>query len=296
MGKRPLRFNVNPLLSGPTLEARTKSGSPYRELEIAEIDVDPEQPRREFDQEKLAELAASIKEHGLINPIMVRLLPGGSYRLIAGERRLRAFKLLGRESIPAVLDQEEEGKEVLSKQLVENLQRADLSPIERSEAVCRLRDEHGFSVRELALKLGISKSAVQRSLDIQTLPKDLLEALRRGIPESKVLLLAQVEDPRVRAQLLEKIDSLTREGLSEELKKGGASSHRGTAGKIKLPPADSRLIAQLQQALGLKVQLLRSGKKKEQGRIVVEFYSNSDLEGLVAKLLTENSPTVGQEY
>lgn len=285
MAKKPIRFSVNPLLSGPSLEARNKSGSPYRELELSEIDVDPEQPRQEFDQEKLAELAASIKEHGLINPILVRVLPGGSYRLIAGERRFRAFKLLGKKTIPVIVDQEEEGKEVLSKQLVENLQRADLNPVERSEAICRLRDEFGISVRDLAQRLGISKSAVQRSLDIRNLPKDLIDALRRGVSESKVLLISQVEDPKVRAQLLEKIDSLTREGLGEEMREKGGVSHGGTAKKV--PPADARVVSQLQQNLGLKVQILRSAKKKEQGKLSIEFYSDSDLEGIVTKLLAE---------
>jgi len=286
MAKRPLRFNINPLLSGPTLEARTKSGSPYRELDLSEIDVDPAQPRREFDPEKLAELAASIKEHGLINPIMVRVLPGGSYRLIAGERRLRAFKLLGRESIPAVIDQEEEGKEVLSKQLVENLQRADLGSLEKSEAICRLRDDYGYSVRELAMRLGISKSAVQRSLDIQTLPQDLLDALARGVSESKVLLLAQISDPKTRAQLLEKVDSISRENLDQEIK---VSSHGGTRAPVRIQPNDSRVVAQLQQSLGLKVQLARSAKKKEQGKLILEFYSDSDLEGLIGRLLADTN-------
>jgi ParB family chromosome partitioning protein len=294
MSKKPLRFNVNPLLSGPTLEARTRSGSPYRELDIDEIDFDPEQPRREFDAEKLAELASSIKEHGLINPIMVRLLPGGSYRLVAGERRLRSFKLLGRKTIPAVIDQQEEGKELLSKQLVENLQRADLSPMEKSDAIARLRDEHGFSVRDLAARLGISKSAVQRALDIQMLPPELKAALRNGAPESKILLLAQIEDPKLRTQMLEKIDSLSREDLQN---RGDKVSHGGTKGSKskKARPADERLVGELQRQLGLRVGIQRNPKKAGQGKLVVEFYSEADLETIITKLggSEERRPTVG---
>jgi len=295
MTKKPLRFNINPLLSGPTLEARTKSGSPYRELEIDEIDFDPEQPRKEFDAEKLAELASSIKEHGLINPIMVRLLPGGSYRLVAGERRLRAFRLLGRKSIPAIVDQDEEGKELLSKQLVENLQRADLSPLEKSEAIVRLRDEHGLSVRDLASRLGISKSAIQRSLDIQNLPLDLREALRAGAPESKVMLLAQIEDSKIRAQMLERIDSLSREELEAQSREVRVS-HGGTKhSKNRLKPADERIVAELQRHLGLRVEIARNTKKPGQGKLVLEFYSDADLENLIQKLgLAEDvRPTVG---
>jgi len=294
MSKKPLRFNVNPLLSGPTLEARTKSGSPYRELELDEIDFDPEQPRREFDAEKLAELASSIKEHGLINPILVRLLPGGSYRLVAGERRLRSFKLLGRKTIPAVIDQQEEGKELLSKQLVENLQRADLSPIEKSDAIARLRDEHGLSVRDLASRLGVSKSAVQRALDIQTLPPELKAALRNGAPESKILLLAQIEDPKLRAQMLEKIDSLSREELQN---RGDKVSHSGTktSKSKKGRPSDERLVGELQRQIGLRVGIQRNPKKAGQGKLVVEFYSDADLESIINKLggVEDRRPTVG---
>jgi ParB family chromosome partitioning protein len=294
MTKKPLRFNINPLLSGPSLEARTKSGSPYRELDIDEIDFDPEQPRREFDAEKLAELASSIKEHGLISPILVRLLPGGSYRLVAGERRLRSFKLLGKKSIPAIVEQDEDGKELLSKQLVENLQRADLSSMEKSDAIVRLRDEHGLSVRDLAARLGISKSAVQRALDIQTLPPELKQALRNGAAESKILLLAQIEDPKVRAQMLEKIDSLSREDLQN---KGDKLSHRGTKtpkGR-KSRPGDERLVVELQRQLGVRVSISRNPKKAGQGKLVVEFYSEADLEALVNKLAIseERRPTVG---
>ena len=108
MARKNVQFELNPLLSGPTLQARTVSGSPYRELNIADIDVDPEQPRRVFDDEALAELAASIKEHGLLCPILVRLTAGGSYRVVAGERRFRASKLLGKETIPAIVESDED--------------------------------------------------------------------------------------------------------------------------------------------------------------------------------------------
>jgi len=298
MSKKPLRFNLNPLLSGPTLEARTKSGSPYRELELDEIDFDPEQPRREFDAEKLAELASSIKEHGLINPILVRLLPGGSYRLVAGERRLRSFKLLGRKTIPAVIDQEEEGKELLSKQLVENLQRADLSSMEKSDAIVRLRDEHGLSIRDLAAKLGISKSAVQRALDIQTLPPELKQALRNGASESKILLLAQIEDPKLRIQMLERLDSLSREDLQNrgyKVSRGGTQGGTKNSKPKKARPADERLVGELQRQLGLKVGIQRNPKKTGHGKLIVEFYSEADLESIVNKLggLEEQRPTVG---
>ena len=218
MARKTLKFEMNPLLGGPTLEARTRSGSPYRLLPLAEIDVDPDQPRRNFDTEALAGLAASIKEHGVICPILVKVTAGGTYRVVAGERRLRASRLIGLETIPAIIDSEDaDENNTLAKQLVENLQREDLSAIERALAVGQLRDRYGWSVREIAKKLGASKSLVQRSLDVLGLPEDLREALQLGASESKVLMLQQIEDRETRKALLERIEELSRNELELEI-------------------------------------------------------------------------------
>lgn len=294
MARKSLKFEINPLLSGPTLEARAKSGSPYRLLPISEIDVDPEQPRRHFDTEALSELAASIKEYGVLSPILVRVTAGGTYRVIAGERRLRASRLLGVDTIPAIIDVEDrEEKSTLAKQLVENLQRQDLTVLERANAVAQLRDRHSWSVREIARRLGASKSLVQRSLDLLNLPDDLLEAVAGGASESKVLLLQQVEDRQLRQELLAQLDSLSRTALEAKIAAllgGGGEkeelSHRGTAAsKPKLSTEDKRIIDELQRALGTKVQLLRTKKNSKQGKLVLEFYSTDDLSELHRRLL-----------
>ena len=212
MSKRSFSFANNPLMAGPALDERAKGGIPYREIPLSAIEADPHQPRQNFDEEKLNELAESIKLYGVLSPILVRSgqLPG-RYTLISGERRFRAAHLAGLSSIPAIVNQTEdvEGRN-LAIQLVENLQRDDLSPIERAHAIGALRDAHSLSVRDIAEKLSISKSAVQRSLDILQLPHDLLNALKAGASESKVLLLAKIEDEAVRATYLKDIDILTR--------------------------------------------------------------------------------------
>ncbi len=297
MARKTLKFEMNPLLGGPTLEARTRSGSPYRLLPLAEIDVDPDQPRRNFDTEALAELAASIKEHGVICPILVKVTAGGTYRVVAGERRLRASRLIGLDTIPAIIEAEDaDENSTLAKQLVENLQREDLSAIERALAVGQLRDRYGWSVREIAKKLGASKSLVQRSLDVLGLPEDLRDALQAGASESKVLLLQQVEDRETRKALIARIDELTRGELELEIQRALSPdgeeevSHRGTptskpaAAKRTHTLEDRRVIEDIQRSLGTKVDLVRSSKKDGVGRLVIDFYAAEDLEELYRRL------------
>lgn len=295
MAKKTLRFDINPLLGGPSLEARARSGSPYRLIPIENIDADPDQPRRSFDAEGLAELAASIKEHGILCPILVRLTAGGTYRVVAGERRLRAARMVGLEQVPALLDSDspdEDENTVLAKQLVENLQRQDLAPLERALAIGRLRDQHGWSVREIARRLGTSKSLVQRSLDVLELPKELRDAIDGGASESKVLLVAQITESDRRQQVLDRLDSLSRDDIERIVRGGGfelvESSHGGTGGTGRAVPEasneDRRIAEEMRRSLGTKVQVVRNPKKEGHGRVVVEFYSSDDLAEIYRRL------------
>ena len=203
---KQIKISNNPLFSGPSLEARSAAGivanGPYRELQISDIDVDPNQPRRVFSEEGLAELAGSIKEHGVLCPILVKAAEGGTFRLVAGERRLRASKLAGLDKIPAIIDSSNDSEGTkLAKQLVENVQRESLSPMEKALAIGQLKEQTDWSIREIAKQLGVSKGFVQRSLEILALPEDLQAALISGASESKVLILAKVEDKVARSIL-----------------------------------------------------------------------------------------------
>ena len=302
MARKNLKFDLNPLLSGPTLEARAKSGSPYRLLPLSEIDADPEQPRRGFDPAGLAELAASIKEYGVLAPILVRVTAGGTYRVVAGERRLRASKLLGLDTIPAIIDSDDsEDQSTLAKQLVENIQREDLSPLERAHAMAQLRDKHSWSVREIARRLGASKSTVQRSLELLNLPDDLQAALAAGAVESKIALLTCIESKELRKQLLSELDEYSRDGLEQRIARLVSGdqrdvSHSGTGGREtrgrpkkgrgSLSVEDRRIVEELQRALGTKVQLLRAKIKSGQGRLQLEFYSSEDLNEIYRRLIS----------
>lgn len=291
MARKKLNLSINPLFRGPSLIERNQSGSPYREVAIGDIDVDPDQPRRSFNEEALKELATSISEFGIINPILVKLTEGGTYRIIAGERRFRASKIAGLETVPVVVDSgdSEVGDALLAKQLVENLQREDLSSMERATAIGLLRDAYSLSVRDIGSKLGISKSLVQRSLDILKLPADLQKALEEGFPESKVLLLSQISSPKQREKLLKKLGQISRMELEGEIgeitgktKKSKKLSHRGTVGKLSVE--DKRIAEEIQQKLGIKVNLSRNPTKAEQGKISLEFYSDDDLNEIYRRL------------
>lgn len=289
MVKKKLVLANNPLLSGPALQDRDKLGVPYRELKIASIERDPKQPRVTFDEAKLQELAQSIKTYGVLSPILVRPSPvPGHYTLISGERRTRAAQIAGLSYIPAMIEQGDDSSEArtLAIQLVENIQRDDLTPLERAHAIGALKDSYALSVREIADRLGVSKSMVQRSLEILDLPADLLNALREGAAESKVLMLAKIEDAEIRASYLKDLNVLTRSQLETNLEKSKEVSRIGE-NRSPLAPEDQRIVDEIQRSLGLRVRLSRSGTDEDAGRLVIDFYSSDDLQAVFRKLVAD---------
>ena len=285
--KNRLTLANNPLLSGPALHERQSVGLPYREIPISSIERDPNQPRVSFDEDRLRELADSIKQYGVLSPILVQpSRVAGKFKVIAGERRLRASKMLGLEYIPALVDAESEsdGEKILSIQLVENLQRSDLTSLERAHAIGALRDTYSLSVREIAARLGISKSMVQRSLEILELPDDLLNALREGAAESKVLMLAKISDPEERAVHLRDIDSLTRDELKINVEKSKTTKPSASE-EVTLSPEDRRIAEEIQRAIGVKAKLSRNSSNSESGKVILEFYSGEDLQEIFRRLV-----------
>ena len=268
MNKRRLLLANNPLLSGPALQDRDNFGVPYREILLSNIDRDPNQPRHIFDETKIDELAESIKSYGVLSPILVKASPtSGRFILVAGERRLRASIKAGKASIPAVINQNKDttSDSTLAIQLVENLQRSDLTPIERAQAIGVLKESYNLSVRDIAAKLGISKSMVQRSLEILDLPEDLIEALKNGASESKILVLAKIDDKEIRASYLKDLDTLTRSNLTENVEKETSKSKT----ENKMTAEDARISEEIQRELGMKSKIIRSSMGAETGRLTI---------------------------
>ena len=167
-----------------------ESGAKVDTLPLREIEPDPEQPRKTFDEETLGELAASIAEHGLLQPIAVRPRPRGGYSIVAGERRWRACRMAGLNDVPVVI-KEVSDEQAMELALVENLQREDLDPVEEAAGIRELMTRCGLTQEQAAQKLGKSRSALANSLRLLNLPENVLELLKSGfinIGHAKVIL------------------------------------------------------------------------------------------------------------
>jgi ParB family chromosome partitioning protein len=252
------------------------------ELPISAIRHNPFQPRKGVEQANLAELAASIAEHGVLQPILVTHSAEG-YQLIAGERRLRAAQMAGLERIPALVRSADEGAQ-LAWALIENLQRSDLNALEEAQAFRRLVDEFGLSHEDVGARVGRSRSAVANTLRLLDLDERVQAALTAGqITEGHARALAGLSDAAQQAKALSAVVST---GLSvrqtEELvrrsSKGAPKSRRSALSR----PADvERLERGLREALATKVTLNTSRKG---GKITIEYYTQEELERLYERL------------
>jgi ParB family chromosome partitioning protein len=252
------------------------------ELPIAAISHNPYQPRQQVEQASLAELAASIAEHGVLQPILVTHSAEG-YRLIAGERRLRAAQMAGLERIPALVRSADEGSQ-LAWALIENLQRADLNALEEAHAFKQLVDEFGLTHDEVGTRVGRSRSAIANTLRLLDLDQRVQSALVEGvITEGHARALAGLNDPARQSEALSQVVS---GGLSvrqtEELVRRAGSLAPKTKRSKPAPSADiERLEHGLREALATKVTLSTSRKG---GRITIEYYTQEELERLYERL------------
>lgn len=286
-GRRRLGRGLEALL-GPTREEAEREGS-LVELAIAAIRPNPFQPRRDVDQTALAELTASIKQAGLLQPVVVRRAPGtteGSFELIAGERRLRACQALGWERIPAV-QREVDDRTVLTLALVENLQRDDLSPVDEARGYERLIAEFSLTQQEAADAVGRDRSTVANALRLLKLPAAVLALLHEGgLSVGHARALLALEDARVATALAREAVDL---GLSvrdvEDRVRGGRAPVRRPRLKKGMGPAPEvrRIEDALRRRLGTDVRVTLRAKGK--GQMHVNFYSNDDLARLLELIL-----------
>ncbi|MFA6410260.1 MAG: ParB/RepB/Spo0J family partition protein [Candidatus Buchananbacteria bacterium] len=244
---------------------------------INKIKANPHQPRTDFDHESLEDLTNSIKEHGIIQPLI--LTPSGNdYEVIAGERRLRAAQILELETVPAVIrDIQEQQK--LELALVENIQRKDLNAIEEAVAYQRLIDEFNLTQEEAAVRVGKSRSAVTNALRLLGLPTEIQKALVTGKINYTTARVIVGLPPQERLKFFEKIikQDLTVRAVENQAKKVIVRQHIRKAKDPNLTALEDKL----QSALGTKVIVKKTG---ETGYITIEFYSSEDLEGIVNKI------------
>jgi ParB family chromosome partitioning protein len=248
-----------------------------REVAIELISANPRQPRADFDESTLDELAASIRAKGVIQPLLVRPRDGG-YELVAGERRLRAAERAGLRRVPVVV-REVSDAESLELAVIENVQRDDLSPLEEATAYQRLLDEFGHTQEEVAERVGKSRPAVANTLRLLRLPEPIKHELARGrltAGHARVLLSLENTDQQLRA---------ARQILARQMSVRDAerlAAARRTAGRpAERDPHRQALERELAAALGTRVRIRPRGRG---GRIEIEYYSNEELQGLSDRL------------
>lgn len=283
VGRRRLGRGLEALL-GPTREDAERDGS-LVELAVADIRPNPFQPRQDVDPAALEELKASIRQAGLLQPIVVRP-SGAGYELIAGERRLRACQALGWERIPAV-KREVDDRTALTLALIENLQRDDLSPVDEARGYERLLAEFSLAQQDVADAVGRDRSTVANALRLLKLPAAVLTMLHEGhLSVGHARALLAVEDPRAAAQLAREAVA---QGFSvreiEDRVRGGRAPVRRPRLKrgVGQAPEVRRVEDALRRRLGTDVRVTLRAKGK--GQIHVAFYSNDDLARLLELVL-----------
>lgn len=282
---------------GKGLEALIPSQTPQEDASIAsgvtqvpldEIAANPHQPRKSFDHTQLQELADSIKEHGVIQPLIITAeedTGGKPYALIAGERRLKAARLAGLETVPAIL-RETSSQDQLVVALIENVQRADLNPLETAAAYANLSEEFDLTHQEIGERVGKSRTTVTNTLRLLELPDVVQQALRKGQISSgharALLTLETVPSQTAALQSVLTGDLNVRQTESLVKRLRGQKNQVPAKPKPESPELKA-LEEELRNSLGTKVSLKQTGSGK--GSLTIHFYSDEELNALLDKIL-----------
>jgi ParB family chromosome partitioning protein len=279
MSERKLGRGLDSLLG----EARANEGEEVLSLPLDKIHASPHQPRHEFDEAALAELAASIRANGVLQPIIVR--PGAlGYEIVAGERRVRAARNAGLAAVPAIVRRYSD-EETLVLSLVENIQRADLNAIDRALAYRRLVSHLKITQEEIARRLGLDPSSVSNLIRLLELPTEVQDLVRGGaLSMGHARALLGLSDDVDRLRVAERVvrEELSVRAVENLVREGPEAPKRRTA--PRKPPQIMALESELRAALGTKVQIQdRRGK----GRILIEYFSPEEFDRLLAQLRGE---------
>ena len=250
-----------------------------KELPVEDINPGRFQPRTNFDEEKLSELTSSIKNHGVLSPILVREVGLNKYEVIAGERRLRASKNAGLKTIPTLIDQKQD-KDALESALIENLQREDLNAVEEARGYDRLKREFGLTQDEVATSTGKARSTIANSLRLLSLPAKVLDMLSSGkIEKGHAKLLASMDPPEAEKAA----DNIVKNKLT--VKDLAGLSSKKTNKKIQTKTKDRDLLIveeEMSENFGHKVEI--EAKNKKSGKVVINYNTKDELESIISKL------------
>lgn len=272
---------LNALLGDPDLQPQSEGSVT---LPISQVEPGLNQPRKRFDPEALADLAESIRVHGIIQPLTVRRLASGYYQIIAGERRWRAAKEAGLAEVPAVIIEADDRK-VMELGLIENLQREDLNPAEEARGYQSLMEDYGLTQEQVAQRMGKSRPAVANTLRLLALPDDLMKLVEEGqLSAGHARAILGAPTPSLQRQAAkrvveEQLSVRQTEALVKALQKEKRTKPAPDGADLSLYLGE--LEKNLSGRLGRKVKIAHRGKK---GRIELEYYDSQDLESLLALL------------
>lgn len=269
-------------LMGDYIEEPT-SQSPYQLMPIYKIEPNPDQPRRDFDEEELQSLADSIATHGLVQPLTVRQMPNGYYQIVAGERRWRASRLAELKEVPVVVI-EADDKKTMELALIENLQRQDLNPVEEALGYRSLMDEYGLTQEETAARVGKSRPAVANALRLLSLSDKLLDMVRNGsISAGHARAVLSLKTEKQQLEAAQKIAALglsvrQAELLCKNMTREPAPKKEVTLAVDYIAECEKNM----SRHLGRGVKIV-SGKRK--GKLELEYYGQDDLQALLDALM-----------
>lgn len=254
-------------------------------LPLNEIVPNRDQPRKTFDESALEELAQSIEQHGILQPLLVRPMPAGNYQLVAGERRWRAARMCRLEEVPVVI-KELTDNEAMELAIIENLQREDLNPIEEAEGLQALAERCGYTQEEIAAAVGKSRPAIANSLRLLRLPEEVRDMTKNGdISAGHARALLAFDNPAMMLEAAKRIVSLK---LTVRDVEKMAKKPRKTTARTRDARRDSffnEVELSLSETLGRKVKVVNSGNK---GTLQIEFYSQEDLKDIANALYKED--------
>lgn len=250
-------------------------------VKVKMIDIEPnrDQPRKQFDEEALAELSNSIAQHGVLQPLLVRPMPDGGYQLVAGERRWRASRMAGLTEVPVVI-RDLTDSQVAELALVENLQRENLNPLEEANGYRELSDRFGYTQEKISEIVGKSRSAVANALRLLNLPESVGEMVSSGsLSMGHARALLSLEDEKIQKEIAELVvrnDLSVRE--TERLVRNAVKEKTGIKKAKKRNPYYDEAELALSEVLGRKVKITKSSKK---GALEIEFFDDADLKKLL---------------
>lgn len=262
---------------GALITSEESDNTGVKELKINEIEPNSGQPRKHFNDEKLAQLAESIKQHGVVQPLIVQR-DGDTYKIVAGERRWRASRIAGLQTIPVII-RDLSSKQVMEIALIENLQREDLNPIEEAEAYEKLMDEYGMTQEEISVTVGKSRPAIANSVRLLTLQEKIKTKIIGGeISSGHARAVLSIEDDMVQ---LKAVEEIIKKGLNvreTELLVKRLANQKNIKKKKTMDVEYQAIEERFREIFGTKVKIMNN---KKNGKILIEYYSVDELDRII---------------